>query len=295
MCRNPYRLGVDEYGCGQCMPCRINRRRVWTGRLMLEASQHEWSCFITLTYDNEHLPADGSLEPEEVQKWLKRLRRRIAPLRIRYYLVGEYGDLRGRPHYHVALFGFRPEDHIPPRKQKLLRTSCRCDVCMAWRRGGVDVANLTPASAGYIVSYVLKSLTKPKSCGERHPEFARMSNRPSGIGGSAIDEFAAVFTSEEGSKWLAGIGDVPTSVRASGDLWPLGRYLRRRLSRGSGLDERYIKEVLKARSAQEVAKYRADPLLRDQREKARKQHAWIALSRQRLIKSRRGGGPDETQ
>lgn len=87
------------------MPCRLNRRRLWTHRLLLEQLKHGDSCFLTLTYDEKHLPEGGSLVPKHAQDFLKRLRSKTN-LKLRYYLVGEYGEDTERPHYHVALFGY---------------------------------------------------------------------------------------------------------------------------------------------------------------------------------------------
>jgi len=105
LCNKPYRKGNAEFGCGQCMPCRFNRRRLWTARLLLEATQHENKSFITLTYNDKNAPKDHSLDPSHYKNFIKRLRKAIYPKKIRYYLVGEYGDHTQRPHYHAALFG----------------------------------------------------------------------------------------------------------------------------------------------------------------------------------------------
>jgi hypothetical protein len=40
--------------------------------------------FITLTYDPDHLPSDGSLDVSHFQKFMKRLRKKISPLKIRF-------------------------------------------------------------------------------------------------------------------------------------------------------------------------------------------------------------------
>ena len=98
------------FPCGQCLACRINRRRVWTNRLLLESLDHEHNSFITLTYADEFLPISPTkpvptLCKRDAQLFLKRLRKRLT-FPIRYYLCGEYGGLNGRPHYHAILFGF---------------------------------------------------------------------------------------------------------------------------------------------------------------------------------------------
>ena len=73
---------------------------------MIEAGQHTDNAFVTLTYADDQLPDGNSLCPEDVTKFLKRLRKRIDPVKIRYFLCGEYGEgSTSRPHYHLILFG----------------------------------------------------------------------------------------------------------------------------------------------------------------------------------------------
>ena len=107
-CLKPYiGAGRMAFPCGDCPSCRANRRRVWTHRMMLETMCHEYSCWVTLMFDDEHLPEDRSLSPEVLRLWLDRLRKRLKPARFRYFACGEYGERELRPHYHVALFGVR--------------------------------------------------------------------------------------------------------------------------------------------------------------------------------------------
>lgn len=164
LCSRPFRQGVVEFGCGQCMPCRLNRRRLWTSRLMLEAQKHEHSLFVTLTYAPDKIPEDGSVVPKHLQDFLKRLRQRVSPVRVRFYGVGEYGDRTFRPHYHVALFGVR---HAK-------------DVVASWGMGRVHVGSLTVDSAGYIVSYICKRMTRKEDARlkGRHPEFCAYEFAP---------------------------------------------------------------------------------------------------------------------
>ncbi len=91
--------------CGQCIGCRLERSRQWAMRCMHEAQLHENNCFITLTYDNTHLPSDGSLHYKDFQLFIKRLRKKFGNTRIRYYMAGEYGENFGRPHFHACIFG----------------------------------------------------------------------------------------------------------------------------------------------------------------------------------------------
>ena len=96
--------------CGQCVGCRLERSRQWAIRCMHEAQMHTQNCFLTLTYDDAHLPSDRSLHYRDFQLFIKRLRKRYPGRRIRYYMAGEYGENFGRPHWHACIFGFDFDD-----------------------------------------------------------------------------------------------------------------------------------------------------------------------------------------
>lgn len=228
LCKSPYTEGVLSYPCGQCLPCRINRRRLWTSRIMLEARCHPFSSFATLTYDNDNYPISGSLRPQDCTLFFKRLRKRLGNDRkIRYYLVGEYGDQTERAHYHAALFG------VSQQEESIVHD--------CWGHGHTMLGTLTYDSAQYIAGYVTKKLTSindPRLNG-RYPEFARMSNRP-GIGALAVPAFADTV-SKYGLDDLEASGDVPTNYREGGQSRPLGRYLRTKLRKELNLDEETIK------------------------------------------------------
>ena len=82
--------------CGQCMACRLNKSRDWATRCVLEAKMHKDNCFVTLTYDDAHLPSDYGLQKDDLTKFFKRLRFNTGA-KIRYYAAGEYGELYNRP------------------------------------------------------------------------------------------------------------------------------------------------------------------------------------------------------
>lgn len=211
--------------------------------MMLEAMQHEFSSFITLTYDDVNLPADGSLRPSDMQLWLKRFRKRVAPLSIRYFGCGEYGDRTYRPHYHLAVFGYRG-----CTVGFLKNGACQCQQCLivreTWGLGHVMVGELTVKSAQYITGYVAKKMTRPDNpvLQGRHPEFARMSLRP-GIGAGAVPDVASAVMQY---KYDAKVGDVPVDLRHGSAKLPLGRYLRRMLRVQCGLDENAPPSVIEA-------------------------------------------------
>lgn len=196
---------------------------------MLEANNHEKNCFVTLTYSDDNLPAGHSLAPDHVQNWLKRLRKTHEPEKLRYYLVGEYGDDTNRPHYHVALFNYPPCRFGQSQYSKSRKSCCpSCDnILITWGLGQIYLGTLETHSAQYVCGYVTKKMTAkddPRLEG-RHPEFCRMSLRP-GIGANALHEIASTLMQFNLDTSQA---DVPSVLRHGSRELPLGRYLRRKL------------------------------------------------------------------
>lgn len=223
-------MNAAEAGCGQCLPCRINRRRLWTSRLMLESYLHQASVFLTLTYRNECLPVDGSVDVREVQLFLKRLRERLGDVKIRFFAIGEYGDRYLRPHYHLLVFGVGASNHVNAHYVGRKRNYCAgCVFCSSWSRGEVHVGTVTENSVMYCTGYITKGMTRDGDLRlkGRRPEFCRMSLRP-GIGAGAVTELARVLQGAA-SKKVYETGDVPHEIRMLGKKWPLGRYVRQLL------------------------------------------------------------------
>lgn len=226
---------------------------------MLESAMHGDNCFLTLTYADRPDPSfvgpvrpQVSLDPKHAQDWLKRFRKAIEPARIRYFLVGEYGDETERPHYHAAIFGWpgclygRTRD----RTVMLGRSCCNnCDLFqLTWGKGHVFAGTLEPDSASYIAGYVTKKLTSrtdPRLHG-RHPEFARMSRRP-GLGYDALHEVASTFLTFNLENTQA---DVPSALRHGKRILPLGRYLQKNLRKMVGRDEKAPQAVIDALSVE---------------------------------------------
>lgn len=211
------------------MPCRVNRRRIWVHRLMLEAALHGDKTFVTLTYDNDHLPAGESLVPADLRNFLKRARKAFEPRRLRFFAAGEYGDTTQRPHYHLALFGYPNCSYGQSRYSRSYRDCCpACDLLRdTWGMGSVFLGELSDSSASYVAGYVLKKMTA-KDDGRllgRHPEFARMSNRP-GIGADMMHEVASTLMSLDLDETQP---DVPSALRHGTRTMALGRYLHRKL------------------------------------------------------------------
>lgn len=264
LCRNPYTTSDGKaYGCGQCTPCRVNRRRKWQARIMLEARQYEDNSFVTLTYDDEHMPKTidglGTLKSWDLRNFLDNLRYHFGTMGrrgIRYYAVGEYGDETFRPHYHLAMF------NVPTCVYKMsmyskLRVSC-CPTCelvrKLWGRGHIYLGTLERDSAGYVASYVTKGMSKKDDprLGLRYPEFARMSLRP-GIGHSAMWEVADVLMKYG---LMQGALDVPYELKEGKKSIPLDRYLRRNLRTMVGRDAKASQEFIDT-LAEEMSSVRA--------------------------------------
>lgn len=206
---------------------------------MLEAAQYESNSFATLTFGDDNLPQDNSVSPRDVQTFIKRLRKRTNG-GLRYFACGEYGEVTGRPHYHLALFGYAGCSHGTTRTQRAI---C-CDQCTtlskAWGKGLVQLGTLEEASAAYIAGYVSKKWTKASDPGGRYPSFARMSLRP-GIGLGMMHELASTLLQHKiDEKYI----DVPLTLQHGKIKWPLGRYLRRKLRTFVGREANAPKEVL---------------------------------------------------
>lgn len=232
LCRNPYPKGPHLFPCGQCMPCRFNRRRVWTHRIMLESFLKPDNAFVTLTYDDLSLHwTDGGLPtlwPDDFQLFLKRLRRAMEPIKIRFFGCGEYGDASERPHYHVAIFGMPFCRRGNTRLNDEGRCCPVCDmVSDAWGKGRIFIGDLSVHSAQYVAGYVTKKMTAvdDSRLKGRHPEFSRMSLRP-GIGYDFMHDVASSLLSHD---LEVSLDDVPSVLRHGMRQMPLGRYLRRRL------------------------------------------------------------------
>ena len=133
--------------CGRCTGCRLEYSRQWAIRCVHEAQMHEHNAFITLTFDKEHLPDDHSIRKEHLQKFFKRLRKRIG-VDIRYFACGEYGSRNNRPHYHAIIFGYDFPDkylHTKTRNGDLLFRSPTLE--KAWKFGYSLIGHVTFESA----------------------------------------------------------------------------------------------------------------------------------------------------
>lgn len=145
--------------CGRCLGCRLENSRQWAVRMMHEAQTHDTNCFLTLTYDDDHVPSDYGLDKHHVRAFIRELRKAIAPQRVRYFQCGEYGSEGDRPHYHCCLFGYS----FPDRKKWTTRRGNivhRSDELESlWRHGYSEIGGLTFKSAAYVARYTTKKIS----------------------------------------------------------------------------------------------------------------------------------------
>lgn len=189
-----------ELSCGQCVGCRLERSRQWAMRCLHESSLYESNSFVTLTYDDAHLPTGGTLDYPAFQKFMKRLRKRIGKP-VRFYMCGEYGDENMRPHYHACLFGFDFPDKLFFRRTKSgerIYTSAMLDEL--WPFGLTSVGDVTFQSAAYVARYCVKKITGDLAQDHYRvitedgeiidcvPEFNHMSLKP-GIGARWLEKY----------------------------------------------------------------------------------------------------------
>ena len=145
--------------CGNCIGCRRDRSGDWAMRCLHEAQMHPQNCFITLTYDDEHLPEDYSVHIRTFQLFMKKLRKHYQPAKIRFYGCGEYGPINLRPHYHSILFNHDFSDKQLFKKTPQgnnLYTSKSLD--QIWGYGFTTIGDVTYQSAGYVAQYVMKKI-----------------------------------------------------------------------------------------------------------------------------------------
>ncbi len=172
--------------CGKCLDCRLAHAKEWAIRSVHEAKMHEENCFITLTYDDQHLESPKLIYrhwQEFMWKLRSKLRRADIDTPISVSVVGEYGEANKRPHWHALLFGWKPKD------LEYLRTSDRGDKIYKsatlealWGKNDTDkkpneIGEVTFESAGYVSRYNAKKLIHGKDHEHDYHPIARKSSK----------------------------------------------------------------------------------------------------------------------
>ncbi len=211
------------------MACRLNKQNEWTSRILQEASTTPFrSWFLTLTYDDDQLPRSKSGEPtlrkKDVQNWLKRIRK-TAP--VRYFAVGEYGDITNRPHYHVAIFPASNQEYLFYEQQ--------------WKKGHTLTTELIRGRCAYLARYTVKKHNQSyidDTAQDIEPEWSIQSRKPA-LGYQMAQQILSSYQNKEGSDRLAKRGDIEKLIRLEGKKYPIGRYGIKLIREALGIPSNY--------------------------------------------------------
>ncbi len=211
--------------CGKCPPCKLRRVQDWTFRMNEEEKVSSSSHFVTLTYAITPKTPNGfgTLRKKDYQIFLKRLRR-CQEEKIRYFICGEYGTERFRPHYHIILFNLHDPENI-----------AKC-----WQHGKVDIGhNVTEGAMAYTIKYIDKTHRIPMHRNDdREKEFSHQSK---GIGKSFLTKERIDFHKSDLTRLHV--------VNSTGHTVSMPRYYRKRLFTEEERDSQipYIKKLIKAK------------------------------------------------
>lgn len=255
-----------EVPCNNCIGCKLEYARQWSIRIMHEKRYYAESCFISLTFDDQHVPQDYGLSVRTLQLFMKKYRRSLTmtmehrrlehshhirrycqhhTTKIRFFGCGEYGDLNGRPHYHAIIFNHDWPDKVfhstSDAGEKIYTSEA---LRRLWGNGIVSTQDVTHKSAAYVARYVTKKLKTSDAFGaDRYhrlspidgafhsvaPEFSTKSNRP-GLGTKFALEFKRDFY-PSGFLVVDGVRQAPpkfyVSKLAEGEQERLKRQARR--------------------------------------------------------------------
>ncbi len=167
----------------------------------------EKSSFVTLTYDDEHLPEKGELQPKDWTLFAKKVRNHLGP--FKFFHCGEYGE-ELRPHIHACMFG-----HSFLGDKQLWKTKNGNPLYLSetlqrlWGKGFTTVGALTFDSAAYVARYIMKKNTGEKGksnhttvdpntgeCHEVMSPYATMSRNP-GLGKKWYDKYKEEVWAED--------------------------------------------------------------------------------------------------
>lgn len=157
MCLNPFQMfqpngEAVQIRCQRCWQCKQDRIDDWVGRNIAESKTAVKANAVTLTYGRDrnsevdHIHA-RVLVYSDFQKFMKRLRFDGYP--ARYFVAGEYGEAKGRAHWHALIYWQgKPAPGITLRQKKIMFEQ--------WPHGYAYWDELDVASVRYAAKYVTK-------------------------------------------------------------------------------------------------------------------------------------------
>lgn len=183
------RLGEDlGVPCGRCPTCRKTLGMQWAFRLQQELLISKTAWFVTLTYNTSNVPLIGkqmTLKMKDLSLFFKRLRKHE---KFKYFAIGEYGETRYRPHYHLLIFGLDNTDNIAKawnggdtEGAERIHTpeggNPHIQRHEPIERGTIHIGEVTLPSIIYCVDYMFKKKIIPQYPGDlRQKEFSNKSN-----------------------------------------------------------------------------------------------------------------------
>lgn len=199
--------------CGHCPACKMAAASSWANRMELELQYHENAWFITLTYDEEHVPLRAvwseetgeiytenySLKYEDMQNFWKKLRRHIEYHKkncgqLMYFQCGEYGGKTHRPHYHAIVYDLPiKQEELKIYKKKNGAVYYNVDwITKLWGLGYVVIAPAEWKAMAYTARYTTKKVYGKEGKEFYNelgilPEKCNMSKRPA-IGARYFEE-----------------------------------------------------------------------------------------------------------
>ena len=252
--------------CGKCYECRAQDLHAWNKRATWEFQRHGCrAAKVDLTYTEESVPWIKATDTGEPLRSLRhadwryvgdRLRRDLRKMGYpwRPFGRGEYGEQRGRPHWHLVFFGVDGDD-------------ARVDEAVdnAWRRDGASMgfrvvqAARSAGAATYASKYAAQDALRGRQW-LRGREATRWLYpvRPA-LGawiGDAVGRSLA-DAGEFGRKAInAHLGDVPPIQRGH-RLEQLPRTLKVRARAAAGIDgpgDKYCRQLVRQWQAEDAAR-----------------------------------------
>lgn len=195
--KNDSETGIPiKVPCGKCPGCKLEHSRQWAVRCMHEKRLHNASSFVTLTYDDAHLPAGNTLVRSDFVNFMKRLRHETGN-GLRFFGCGEYGSRTSRPHYHVLLLNYDFSDRSVLSTGRDYALYQSKSLSKLWTAGNAVIGDVTFESAAYVARYCMKKKQNGKTVSDgRVPEYIVMSRRP-GIGAGYFDRFKDEIVSHD--------------------------------------------------------------------------------------------------
>lgn len=236
--------------CSKCLECRLEYARQWAVRCVHEAKMYENNSFITLTYDDDHL-LSPRLQYKDFQEFIAKLRDKLFrdqlnkmypndpqdtqrfkwkqltketrkqiydQICIGYFVTGEYGDQRKRPHWHVIIFNWCPKDlefaYQNDRGDRVFHSKL---LTQLWGKGRTDLGSVTFESAGYVARYAAKKLVHGPD-GHSYQPISRKSSKQA-IGKRFLERYWEDIFNHGHVVLLTKKGDVKTSIPRYYEKW----------------------------------------------------------------------------